>query len=265
MPERNEPSKAMQFFEEKGFYIVLALCAAAIGIAGYLLFAATEEAAPVPPDYDPGLAAMSSAAADLPVFDTGDADAPAVSLQKERPAVTTAATTKAAMTMQTVPKTTAASAAVTTAAKTTAVKTTAAQKKKSFFVKPVAGEVYQPFSGDELVYDRTNGDWRTHNGVDFLCDDGAKVMVIADGVVKDLYTDDYYGASILVEHENGLSSVYTGLMTETAIYEGQALQAGDVIGAVDADALFEASLPVHFHLEVMRDGVRIDPMEVLEG
>jgi len=265
MPERNEPSKAMQFFEEKGFYIVLALCTAAIGIAGYLLYAATEEAAPVPPDYDPGLAAMSSAAADLPVFDTGDADAPAVSLQKEKTAATTAAMTKASSSaVQTVPKTTAASSAAVTT-KVAPAKTTAPQKKTPFFVKPVAGEVYQDFSGDELVYDRTNGDWRTHNGVDFLCDDGAKVKVIADGVVKDLYTDDYYGASILVEHDNGLSSVYTGLMTETAIYKGQELKAGDVIGAVDADALFEASLPVHFHLEVMRDGVRIDPMEVLEG
>ena len=31
------------------------------------------------------------------------------------------------------------------------------------------GRVLNAFSGDELVYNKTLGDWRTHNGVDYAC------------------------------------------------------------------------------------------------
>ena len=67
----------------------------------------------------------------------------------------------------------------------------------TFFVRPVSGEVLRDYSGDELVYDRTMGDWRTHNGVDFLAADGALVCAVADGVIEDVYRDEYYGTCLL--------------------------------------------------------------------
>lgn len=36
--EMKHDSKLLDFFEEKGFYIILFLCVAAIGISGYVLF-----------------------------------------------------------------------------------------------------------------------------------------------------------------------------------------------------------------------------------
>ena len=33
--------------------------------------------------------------------------------------------------------------------------------------QPVSGRVLNSYSGDELVYSKTLGDWRTHNGVDY--------------------------------------------------------------------------------------------------
>ena len=38
------------------------------------------------------------------------------------------------------------------------------------------GRVLNAFSGDELVYNKTLGDWRTHNGVDYACTQGAAVI-----------------------------------------------------------------------------------------
>ena len=41
--------------------------------------------------------------------------------------------------------------------------------------QPVSGRVLNSYSGDELVYSKTLGDWRTHNGVDYAADRGAEV------------------------------------------------------------------------------------------
>ena len=38
--------------------------------------------------------------------------------------------------------------------------------------QPVSGRVLNSYSGDELVYSKTLGDWRTHNGVDYAAEQG---------------------------------------------------------------------------------------------
>lgn len=270
MNEEHQKNKALLFFEEKGFYIVLLLCAVAIGTAAWVLFAApetTDEPVLQEPVFTTAAAVIQQQDAQ-PTANLNDVGKEEQTVKTETQTAPKQSTLAAPQTTQTIPKqSTLAVAPKTTAAKSAPATSTAkpSQKTADFFVKPVSGEVHQVFSGDELVYDRTNGDWRTHNGVDFLCADGDKVMVIADGTVRDIYNDDYYGTSVLVDHGDGLQSVYLGLLTQATVSKGQAVKAGDIIGAVDADVLFEASLPVHFHLEVLKNGVRIDPMELLEG
>ncbi len=249
-------SKVMKFFEEKGFYIVLFLCVVAIGTAVYVLFLTPT----LPTDdtvmsYDVPSNSYESEAV------SGDAD----TFQfPKTTAVTSSATPKTtAQTTAKAPET----AKPTTKVTTTATQTTAPAPKSAptFYMRPVSGEIHAHFSGDELVYDRTNGDWRTHNGVDFLCNDGEKVYAVADGEVKDIFTDEYYGTSVLLDHGDGIESIYLGLVTEATVFKGQTVSAGDCIGAVDSDVLFESSLPVHFHLEMTKDGERIDPLSLIDG
>ena len=45
---------------------------------------------------------------------------------------------------------------------------------------PVPGPMLTPFSGDELVYNETLGDWRTHNGVDLAAKAGEPVKAVTD-------------------------------------------------------------------------------------
>ncbi len=40
--------------------------------------------------------------------------------------------------------------------------------------QPFSGRVLNAYSGDELVYSKTLGDWRTHNGVDYACAEGVR-------------------------------------------------------------------------------------------
>ncbi len=265
----SEPKKLLKFFEDKGFYIVLFLCVIAIGTAAYVLFLA-----PTPSGV--GDTVMSYSESNTPPTDDvysndtldNDTSVDTFSFPKSTTAksttsaATTPKTTTAATAKQTTQapkstkKQTTASPAATTAAPTTA---------DTFYVRPVSGEIYQHFSGDELTYDRTNGDWRTHNGIDFLCNDGDKVMAVADGTVEDIFTDDYYGTSVLLDHGNGVKSVYLGLVTEATVFEGQTISAGDYVGAVNSDVLFESALPVHFHLEMTVDGKRVDPLSLIDG
>ena len=42
--------------------------------------------------------------------------------------------------------------------------------------QPVSGRMLNGYSGDELVYNKTLGDWRTHNGIDYACAKDAAVQ-----------------------------------------------------------------------------------------
>ena len=244
-------SRFQRFWEDHGFYLVMILCVAAIGAAGYVFFFSGAEPAKTvayttAPDTDSVMERWTTAA--LPALTT--ASAPAVTTQADVPAL---ATTQP-------PEELPAAAAPRPAS--TAAKTTKAAKP-SFYVAPVPGRVIGSFSGDELVYDRTMSDWRTHNGTDFAASDGDRVLAVADGTVQDIYTDEYYGTSVLLTHGGGLQTVYTGLSAAPAVAVGQNVTAGDVIGSIDASCLFENAIPVHLHLEMLENGKRIDPMSLI--
>jgi len=267
-PDENRPGGFAKLLEEKGFYIILFLCVAAIGIAGYVFFFADPTgAAPVSAD------GTSTDAADI-LANWTTAALPSLSSDDEEDtetfgrasSTTTASTTSAAATTARPAATGSTSAtAPATTASTAAATTTASKTASDFFVRPLPGEVINPYSADELVYDRTNGDWRTHNGVDFKASDGDKVYAVADGRVADIYTDDYYGTSLLLDHGGGLQTVYTGLGSTLNVEEGQEVSAGDTLGMLEASILFESAQPVHLHLEMLQDGHRIDPMSLIPG
>lgn len=75
----------------------------------------------------------------------------------------------------------------------------------------------------------------THNGTDFGAPVGTAVMAARTGVVKGQgNTDDQkgcysYGRWILIEHDNGLSTLYSHLSAST-VSTGQAVTTGQVIG-----------------------------------
>ena len=278
---QTETGKFARFFEEKGFYIILFLCVMAIGIAGYVLYLdpslqeedtlaaadmLAEDAADVPAQAD------AAAEADpLPIWEQLDEEEPAVSAEPE---VDAAAETAASLTesVEADPDQVIREAVETIASErpkeepkpeTPPAEEKAEDTSPTFFVRPVSGAVLREFSGDELVYDRTMGDWRTHNGVDFQAADGALVSVVADGVVEDVYHDAYYGTGVLVNHGGGLMSVYLGLIENATVTKGQAVTAGDTIGAVCVSTLFESLEPAHLHMEMTMNGQRVDPMDYL--
>ena len=59
----------------------------------------------------------------------------------------------------------------------------------SRFVKPLEGDLLQGFSGDELVYSKTLGEYRTHNGIDIKALPQTPVRSVFDGTIVDLYNE----------------------------------------------------------------------------
>jgi murein DD-endopeptidase MepM/ murein hydrolase activator NlpD len=75
----------------------------------------------------------------------------------------------------------------------------------------------------------------THNGVDFKASVGTPVKAVLGGIVKGTgNTDDQagcysYGRWVLIEHPNGLSSLYAHL-SQSRVSQGQSISTGEVLG-----------------------------------
>ena len=231
----------IRFIADKGFYIILFLCITAIGASAYVLFYSdaanqAQEMVFSADDFLPGEIEV----ADNFVFTMPEQE------PREAPAVT-----------QTAPE----------PPKEKPAESTAAEKKpepvKMFFVKPLNGIVIEPFSGQELAYNRTLGDWRVHNGTDIKADLGAKVNAIADGTVTKVYQDPMLGTTVVIEHLGGYVSIYQNLMAEPGVTEGHKVLAGAVIGGVGDTAASEIRVEPHLHICLMKDGELVDPMTVI--
>ena len=91
-------------------------------------------------------------------------------------------------------------------------------------LQPVSGRVLNSYSGDELVYSKTLGDWRTHNGVDYAASRGAEVTAPAAGKVVETGTDDKWGPVVAIEDASGRIWRVCGT-TDAKVKKGDVMQA----------------------------------------
>lgn len=130
-------------------------------------------------------------------------------------------------------------------------------------VQPLAGETAAAFSVDQLIYDATMGDWRTHDGIDIQAEAGTPVVSASAGIVLSVEEDSRMGTTIQVDHRNGYVTTYASLQPEPGVRAGDEIPAGAVLGAVGNTSLTEAGLGAHLHFSVARDGELVDPAEFL--
>jgi murein DD-endopeptidase MepM/ murein hydrolase activator NlpD len=131
------------------------------------------------------------------------------------------------------------------------------------FIMPVIGGVTFAFAQDKLVYSKTLEEWRTHSGVDLAADRGTPVKVVADGFVSEIKHDPRFGITIIVDHQNGLKTVYANLASDDMVNPNQILKQGDIIGCVGNTALFESAEQSHLHFEVWKDNKPVNPEDYL--
>ena len=124
------------------------------------------------------------------------------------------------------------------------------------------GRVLNAFSGDELVYSSTLGDWRTHNGVDYAADRGAEVTAPAAGKVVETGTDDKWGPVVAIEDASGRVWRVCGT-TDAKVKKGDTVSAGQTIGKVGSVSC-ECAEESHIHLEVMEGEKYLDPIKAMK-
>lgn len=95
-------------------------------------------------------------------------------------------------------------------------------------VAPLVGEEVAAFSVDELTYNETLGDWRTHDGIDIAAEVGTQVIAACSGVVTAVRDDDMMGTLVTIAHDDGYETTYANLRSSPGVGEGQYVSAGEV-------------------------------------
>ena len=131
------------------------------------------------------------------------------------------------------------------------------------YVWPVRGDIEVPYAVETLLYDATMADWRTHDGIDIASTVGEEVIAAAGGTVVSVLHDDLDGTVVEIDHANGIHSIYANLASEPPVGEGDIVTMGQVIGSVGSTALGETNEAPHLHFAMTRDGQSADPMEYL--
>lgn len=102
---------------------------------------------------------------------------------------------------------------------------------------------------------------KMHNGIDFGTGFNASVYAAADGKVLLARYSQSFGNWIMIEHENGYTSVYAHL-NSMAVRNGQAVNKGDQIGLTGSTG---RSTGAHLHYEVRLNGTPVNPNGYMTG
>ncbi len=121
---------------------------------------------------------------------------------------------------------------------------------------PAKGKVSSQYG---LRHDPIDGKLRHHNGIDIAVPEGTSVASADSGRVVFSGHSSGYGNCIIIEHENGLTSLY-------AHNSLNLVKAGDIVDKGKTIALSgstgRATGP-HLHFEVRKDGATVDPSRVI--
>ena len=226
------------FLAGKGFYIVLFLCAAVIGLSAWMMTAGNEtmedltnssgvsmeqrrvETILITPDVRPSMRETMAAP-----------EEPSVSVEAQEAAE--------------------------------AVPVWSEEASEPVTLWPVQGELERLHDIEHLHYDVTLRDWRTHEGVDILAPLGETVCAAMSGTVMAIEDDSLYGTVVTVDHGDGTSALYANLASLPAVSVGDWVEAGDVLGSVGTTALCEIGQGTHLHFAMYLDGASVDPLDYL--
>lgn len=126
------------------------------------------------------------------------------------------------------------------------------------FMKPVDGPFSSPFGLRRFFNKQAR---KPHSGLDIAAAEGVAIHNPSTGVVVD--TGDYFfnGNTVLIDHGQGLVSMYCH-MSRIDVKPGQHIKRGEIIGAVGKTGRVTGA---HLHWGVSLNNTRVDPMLFLES
>jgi murein DD-endopeptidase MepM/ murein hydrolase activator NlpD len=137
-------------------------------------------------------------------------------------------------------------------------------QSEAAYIAPAEGNILKGYSGKGLVYSKTLDQYMVHKGIDIGGRLDAQVKAVADGTVTKVFTDDTMGITIVIDHGNDISTVYSNLSTDSMVETGDTVKQGQVISGIGDTALFECSDEAHLHFEVLKNGRNINPEKLVK-
>lgn len=234
MNSESSGGKLERFFNGKGFYIVLFLCAATIGVSAWLMAAGggrMEEATEVLGE------SLETKPAETVIIPPRPTALPMPTL---------------------IPTPTPAEAEAPADGSVEVF----SEAEAPVYMWPLAGEIARGFSNETLHYDETLQDWRVHGGIDILAPIGTPVCAAHAGTVERVYEDDLLGTVVVIDHGDGVKTSYANLES-AAVEPGFWVSVGAAIGTVGHTALAETAQEPHLHFAVTVNGEPADPTAYL--
>lgn len=82
-------------------------------------------------------------------------------------------------------------------------------------------------------------------------------------MISDVRNDKFYGISVVIDHGDGLKTLYRNLASDEAVAVNQKVKQGEIIGSIGNTAMDESSEQPHLHFEVLVDDENVDPTDYL--
>ncbi|MBW6515815.1 MAG: M23 family metallopeptidase [Candidatus Cloacimonetes bacterium] len=110
--------------------------------------------------------------------------------------------------------------------------------------------------------------WRTHpitrqrdfhSGIDLANRPNSPIYTTADGVIKEISSNRYYGRFIVITHKFGYETMYAHL-EKSLVKKGDIVQKGEIIALMGNTG---RSTGTHLHYEVRRYGRNLNPYQYL--
>ena len=100
-----------------------------------------------------------------------------------------------------------------------------------------------------------SGEKTTHQGIDIAAPKGTPVFATGTGVVEKAENLGAWGKMVILEHSDGISSLY-GHLDQYEVQSGDKVTEGEIIGRVGSTG---KSTGPHLHYEVRKEGKPVNP------
>ncbi|GMA28422.1 M23 family metallopeptidase [Arenivirga flava] len=123
--------------------------------------------------------------------------------------------------------------------------------------RPVAAPMTSPYGPRRIICNEAGCSNPVHEGIDFGAACGTPVKAVRGGTVSFVGADGGYGNRVIVDHGEGVSSVYGHLGTGSyRVAEGDTIEAGTFVGDVGRTGV---GTGCHLDLKIDQGGSFIDP------
>ena len=109
-------------------------------------------------------------------------------------------------------------------------------------------------------YNKTLNSYYEHKGMDFVAEAGTEVLAVQAGTIESIYKEDLLsGTEIVVDHGNGLKTVYRFVEETEGLKVGDTVEKGQTIGKIAEANGDEYKEGAHLHFEIIQNGKNVDP------